>query len=257
MKKLTLTLYSIFSVITLNYAQNNNTVNNMNTECALDNITIPTQPFNSQSSSGTNCSKTSNDWLNTYKLQTHYIPSTNFEAIKTIPINIVVFGEDDPNGLQNNSTGFPITPSDVSVDLSNYEWWLNFAYEHTQNTTCTPMNPAYLPDSKIKFEIQFYFYNNSSILNNATSSQDLSAATYHFQQNPDAINQLNCYYVKTFHISGAAGFANTMNYNGKVIPYVMSGSGFTNYAAPFQGIYFYLESHLPHELGHTLSLKHT
>lgn len=255
---------SIFSsfigiLIQLNvFAQSNNTSNNMQTGCATDNITTQNQNFSMQSSSGTNCSKSSTDWTAKYKLQTHYIPSTNFEAVKTIPINIVIFGEDDPNGIQNNSTGFPITPSDVATDLSNYQIWLNVAYAQTQNTTCPPMNPAYLPDSKVRFVIkQFYFYNNSAVLNNATSSQSLAAATYHFQQNPDAINQINCYYVKTFFLSGAAGWANTMNYNGNVIPYVMSGSNFTDYTSPFQGIYFYLESHLPHELGHTLSLHHT
>ncbi len=118
--------FSIFSsfigvLIQLNaLAQNSNTSNNMQTGCATDNITTQNQNISLQSSSGTNCSKVSTDWTSKYKLQTHYIPSTNFEAVKTIPINIVVFGEDDPNGIQNNSTGFPITPSDVAADLSDY-----------------------------------------------------------------------------------------------------------------------------------------
>jgi hypothetical protein len=197
------------------------------------------------------CTNISFDWENKYKLQTHYIPSNNFEAVKTIPINIVIFGEDD-------YTGFPITPNDVATDLGNYQYWLNFAYAQTQNTVCTPMNPAYLPDSKICFVIKdVYFYNNSAILNDSSSTQIDTAANFHLSNNPDAINEVNCYIVKKFFISGAGGWANTMPYGGQTIPYIMTGSNFRNYNLPFQGIYFYFDSHLPHELGHLVGLWHT
>ena len=197
------------------------------------------------------CTNSSNDFMNSYRLQTHYIPSTTFEAIKTIPINIVIFGED-------NGTGYPIPATTAAANLVNYQDWLNRANNQTQNTTCTTISPAFLPDSKIRFVIKnFYYLNNTAILNNNTSTQGNAAMSFLFQNIPSAIFEINCILLKNFHISGAAGQATTFNFNGQTIPYVITGSGFTNYSLPYTGDYFYTSSHLPHELGHHLGLNHT
>lgn len=52
------------------------------------------------------CTPNSDAWINTYRLQESYVPKSinPWVGQKTIPVNIIFFGEDD-------STGFPLTPT--------------------------------------------------------------------------------------------------------------------------------------------------
>lgn len=104
-----------------------------------------------------NCQRSSTDWIQKYRLQSNYVPSTSYEAVKTIPINIVIFGKDD-------GSKYPITPTEFATDRGYYEEWVNKAYSFTQNTVCQTICPSYLPDTKIRIVInEVYFINNTAI----------------------------------------------------------------------------------------------
>lgn len=286
------------------YAQTNNAVNNLFYNCATDNITTQSQTFGAQSSNGTNCSKTSSDWTQHYQYIDTYKPNaTSYEAIKTIPINIVVFGEDDGSlfpfhiGQDMPNMASYFDPSGVEIanpylttsnNVNFFEAWLNQANVNTAAPSGTGIyfnnpapglstpytfqicNPSSLPDSKIRYVIKhYYFYKNSSI-NNLTGSQsniDLLARNLHLGANPDAINQINCYLYKYFNVPNAGGWSYEATYNNQIIAYTSSTSKIYEYInnpdipnGPDDWVnisaYAYFFGHLPHELGHRLSLWH-
>lgn len=197
------------------------------------------------------CSKTANAWMNYYRLQQNYIPHPNsIEAVKIIPINYVIFGESD-------STGFPFKPEHWPANKDSLTWWVNECFAIPQPTVHTVMNPAYVSETRIRFEIkEMYFYANSSILNNNTPSQAWQAMNHHFAENPEAKNQLNWYVVK--NSSAATGYATSVYYapENSSFPVVVSGSGYSNYDAPCGTCYFISSGHLRHELGHLFGLRH-
>ena len=217
-----------------------------------------------------------------YRLQTQYIPDANsFHAVKTIPINIVVFGEDIGTGFPFQVHGSIAKYYNVNGVLTSgfqsttswtqdFEVWLNEPFINPQGPYnviydptppgaphygILPQNPCSLPDSRVRFEIKnFYFYESSALLWTTTNESKLQ---HHFDLNPEAVNQINCVLSREFDHPSAGGRATTMNYNGKTIPYIITRSFYSNYNAPWGGEDWYVKNHLPHELGHPLRLNHT
>jgi hypothetical protein len=269
---------TLFLLMVLTYHLNAQTIECVTNEYELE------QYLSGIESTTNNCQANSQAYLNKYRLQTNYIPSsTSIEAIKTIPINIVVFLEDDAiyspfqvagsiasyydkNG--NLTSGFSTTTPDVQ----HFEDWVNRAYSNTQPPNgigwyagtstpaiTTPQNVSlYLNDSKIRFVINhYYFYENSAIFNDISSTCDNSKLSYHFSKNPEAVYEINCLLSKYTSNTNpsAAGFYSYNTYNNLTIPYI-STSTKIDYNL-WQGNYFYAENHLSHELGHFLKLDHT
>ncbi|MBC8146617.1 MAG: hypothetical protein H8E98_01365, partial [Bacteroidetes bacterium] len=232
-----------------------------------------------ESADVTNCSKNSQAYMNKYQLQTHYIPnSSSYEAVKTIPINIVVFLEDDAtifpfqvsgsnasyydkNG--NQTAGFSTTTSDVQ----HHEDWMNRAYDQTQppngigwqvpsnnQVNTMPQNVSYLSDSKIRFVIKhYYFYENSVLYNGNSYANDDNKLVYHLNKNPETINHLNCILAKNIGHPTAGGYADIYEHNGKKAISVQSLC--LNYTLFCDD--FYTQNHLSHEFGHHLRFWHT
>ena len=165
-----------------------------NLGCATESENIDFTPFTSQNSIQ-NCSKTSSDWLNHFRLPNSYKPTaTSYIGIKTIPINMVIFGEDDGSlfpfhigtDMPNMATYYdmngieipnPYTTTSQDVDL--FEAWINRPFQNPEPPLGAGIyyngpgpeddvpysfeicNPSSLPDSKIRFIINhFYFYKN-------------------------------------------------------------------------------------------------
>ena len=125
-----------FSMIMQSTAQNNNVTF---WECATELSNSSSSQLNTQSTQ--NCSKTSNDWLTQYQLIDNYIPNaTSFEAIKTIPINMVIFGEDD-------GTQFPFH---IGLDMPNMATYYNSLGIEIPNPYSTSSNQANKNGSKTK-----------------------------------------------------------------------------------------------------------
>ena len=243
----------------------------------------PIPLINSPLLSSTNCGKVSLDYQNKYRLQNYFKPNIgSYLPIITIPVNIVVFGEDNGTGFpfhiapnQLDDSGNPIIasyydingveiPNPYTTSSPNVQWfqrWFNFSYEHPAAPTGTGIvNPSSLPDCRIRVKIlHYYFYCNSSILNDNNGNQynlDYNAMHHHFTYNPEQTTKLNCYITKYFNIAGAAGHSPETNYNNKTIPYISSGSQYYNYSQNWAGDFFYFSQHMPHELGHRFNLNH-
>lgn len=92
-----------------------------------------------------NCNMSQNAWNLMYKLPQRYIPNANNLdiGIKTIPINLVVFGEDD-------STGFPISQASFSLDSALFSSWLNQAFVVNSNIFLSPQSTTIIPLSGLK-----------------------------------------------------------------------------------------------------------
>jgi len=227
------------------------------------------------------CTKSSAAYIQKYRLQTQYIPNTtSFQAIKTIPVNIVVFGEDDGTGFPFQINGSNTMYFDVNGNLTSgfqtsspntqyFHQWINHPFvapagpypviydlQGNPVSGIGPQNPCSLPDTRVRFLIKYYFYENSTLLASINSSAMLQ---YHFNLNPEAVNQLTCILSQEIYHPTAGGFASSMNYNGKTIPYVHTRTKYypIDYGQPWGGDYWYTAEHLPHEFGHHLQLDHT
>lgn len=193
------TLVLLFLIKLVNAQNSNVTV----WECATDISNSSSSQLNSQSTQ--NCSKTSSDWLTQYQFIDNYIPNAaSFEAIKTIPINIVVFGEDNGShypfhiGLDmpnmatyydQNGVEIPNPYITSSNNTIHFENWLNSTnvntaaptgvgvIENSSSTTADDVpynfnicNPASLSDSKVRYVIKHYYFYRNSAINNAQVS---------------------------------------------------------------------------------------
>ena len=176
-----------------------NTLNGQSTNNQMNFCEIPTPNQQSNYASSINnsssCDQTSNAFISNYANQTYY-PIINSEPIKTIPIDIVVFGDDDgsdlpfhiapnylsvgntieafPNYLNNN--GQPIVtyynstfqvmnnPFQISSKNSEYfQYWVNLSYEHPQHPTGN-VDIWGNNDYTVPFQFQI---NNQSILDDS------------------------------------------------------------------------------------------
>lgn len=202
----------------------------------------------------TNCSKNSQDFINTYRLQSSYTPKANGYVDEIIiPINIIVLADD---------YGKHGAYKDLEA-LDNEEFkedWLNRAFQKT--SLPSDPNPGYdstywLKTTEVKFEInEVYFYDSTEFFNTEVYG-DFTGRTkilnHHFLNNPDAKEFVNCFIVNNI---SAGGFASS--YNG--IPYIMSTGrkeGNMDENTTWIGRYWYWGLHLPHEVGHILKLCHT
>lgn len=194
------------------------------------------------------CSRSSQDWLEKYRLQSNYVPNSNYEAVKTLPINIVIFGE-------NDGSKYPISPIKFDTTRADYESWINIAYHKTQNTSCKTSCPDYLTDTKIRIVInKVYYLDSTAILNDGSSNQLTNALNFHLKQNPEAVNFVNCYLVR--NSNQGLGYANFQQYKGETIPSILSGTNFQDNMSDWGGDSFYFINHLHHEIGHLLGLYH-
>ncbi|HRH62860.1 MAG TPA: T9SS type A sorting domain-containing protein, partial [Bacteroidia bacterium] len=144
-----------------------------------------------------------------------------------------------------------------------WESWLNWTVSipfnniTNPNNCPIPINPAYLSDSKIRYKLKnVYFYDNSSILHETTSSQGEIANQFHLNQHPEDINQLNCYLLLTCYVSSAQGYYGSQVINNQSSIFVCSATNYTYSPLPWQNHFGYFQGHLPHELGHHLGLHH-
>lgn len=201
------------------------------------------------------CLRKSEDWLQKYRLQSTYVPNSSYEAVKTIPINIVFFGDDSGNY-------FPISPDIFAENRSNYEQWINLTYLTPQASTCQTTCPQTVYDTRIRIVInKVYFLKNTKILNDGSSNQVTNAMNFHLGENPEAVNFVNCYLVR--NSSEGLGYASFRKYkNGEVLPAILSGTGLSNKDKDYVWVEresdsFYFINHIHHEIAHLLGLYHT
>ncbi len=299
----------------------NNVVNaQTNALMGCGNQIIITQPSSQsvQSMQTQNCTSQSATYINKYRNQDFYIPITNpIIAEKIIPINIVVFGNNDGTGFPfeirpqcydynsgqtpvlinmpnyYDSQGNPIAtyydefgnlipddPLAIGTDLTaRYETWLNQQYYSPQTPTLPGgtqiCNPQTLPNTKIRYVIKHYYFYMNSDVNNSTCTSctsgilgqaylDLAARTHHFDLNPPAKDNINCYLMKTFNVpNGPLGWSYEkipyiQTTDPEALPYVSSSnqSGTPNSIWVDNSDFFYFHTHLAHELGHRLGIFH-
>lgn len=207
-------------------------------------------------------SDASDAFHNRYKRITNYIPHPQSHmAIKTLRINMVIVG-------MNDQYPFIWENDDIHDDMTNLEL-LNFsfkdiiAYQNNWQTSngfpCPePINPAYLPDSKIRIEVVNVRYINSEYFAINNSDQKVKELLeYHLNAYPSDTNQLNWYLTKQYHGQGGGqvSFHSGVSVLNELKNLVVIRSGYGN--LPYTGQNAMIHGHLPHELAHTLDLAHT
>ncbi len=266
-------IFLLLLITSISWSQSNSIIECVTNESDLE---IESQSFYANEP---DCGRNSVAYIQKYRLQTNYIPTTNsIEAIKTIPINIVVFLDDDAINIPfqvsgsmasyydkngNLTSGF----SSTSPAVANYEEWINRAYYKTQpasgvghdlngnQVNTTPEVSSYIKDSRTRFVIKhYYFYENSTLVDGSSWTNETNKIEYHLSKNPGAINQINCMLAKHIPYAGAAGYAGGWYYNGVQTYYVSTG---LDQYSNWQADYYYTENHLSHEFGHYLGLTHT
>ena len=205
------------------------------------------------------CTPNSDAWINTYRLQESYVPKSinPWVGQKTIPVNIIFFGED-------NGTGFPLTPTQFDSLRPLLQHWMNENFQSVVSPTgVVPFCNDYLNDSKIRVEIKnARFIPNSSVLNDSSFQQLNTTVNNHLILYPYDGLQLNWYIIKKhyhykpIYTQNATGSAQTYIFNGNSGFSIVTGSSYYQYGFEWIDGFQRFSNHFPHEIGHHFSLNH-
>ncbi len=198
----------------------------------------------------TGCSATSPAFIDRHNIISNYIPVTN-EPVKTIRINFNIMQKNDSSGnFQNNQDAlYGIPRLDTIFNI--------FVRAYTQMQT--PSDPitgvTSLSDSRFRFELNIYFYQNTSYWN----STNISAMNIYVDSiDHDRMNALNVYFTE---ISGYSYgyFPSDWNFsynNGAIICGRYFGSGGAEPILNPPDGDLCTGGALAHEIGHCLQLHH-
>lgn len=220
--------------------------------------------FNNRESEScaTNLNDASEAFHNKYKRVSNYIPYPESHiALKTLRINIVIVG-------MNGQFPFIWENDDLNDDMTNIEL-LNFSFSHIipfDNSWMTangfpcpePINPDYLPDSKIRIEVVNVRYVDSEYFAiNDSFEKAKELIEFHLNSFPTDTNQLNWYLTKQYYGPGAGQveLIQGLNIVNEIKSLSVIRSGYGN--LPYSGQHNMIHGHLPHEIAHTLDLDHT
>ncbi len=189
------------------------------------------------------CSNNSFDYVDNYDKFKFYLDHYSERPVTTIMINFNIWQKDDGSGNWEN------TPDHIAR-LQSVVNHINDIY----NSNCTPSDPISgvtdISDSKIRFELnEIYFYQNTTIWN-----EDQSGPITTAMNNVDnsRSKELNIHITGGTHPQGAAGFSLFPQYSNNLNHYVVT----FNNEHYITGDWAF-GSHLAHELGHSLDLRHT
>jgi hypothetical protein len=135
-------------------------------------------------SNGINCSRKSDTWLNKYRKQETYIPSST-DPVKTVHCQLIIWQKDDGSGTWDQHNPDHMDRLRSMIDLINLFW------SNAQGPSDTIPGVVPLGYSNIEFEIGLKFYQNSFLydhggrlcsnfdtLNKAAVKLDLANANY-------------------------------------------------------------------------------
>jgi hypothetical protein len=174
-------------------------------------------PFSSSGGPSLNCLKQSSEWVNYYRLLNSHKP-INYVDIKYIPINIVVFGNDDGSefpfhigqDMGSMATYYDIGGNEIpnpypttSNVVGSIDSWLNTVYTNPTapdgnaiyfngplptddvHYNVNIINPSSLPDTKIRFIINHYYFYQNGQINNAQIGSTINGDTVYSQYDID------------------------------------------------------------------------
>ncbi len=192
-----------------------------------------------------NCLMQSTAFLSKYGNQSYYIPNASSPQLKTVMVNFNIIQKDDGTG------NFTTSATDLA-NLNNIKLWLQESYQYNDQPSDPLPGVPFIPDTYIRFEINIYFYQNTSLWNssNYTALMNMVRTSY-----PGRLNQVNIFFTEG-DAGGASGFTSSLpshsNYaleQGIVTFHKYNGGNTVGYYATAM--------HLAHEMGHVFGLLHT
>ncbi|MCH7535126.1 MAG: hypothetical protein IH948_05185 [Bacteroidetes bacterium] len=193
------------------------------------------------------CNKKSFSYQNKYQLQRHYIPSQDHIPVKTIKIALHIW--------QNDSGGNnwdPINDTNHVARLNQIVKWINSKLSKVRKPSHPILPPEdELKDSKIRIEVQGMYTYQIGKYHKSISLNTLSK--YVFDNYPNRIDHVFPIHITNGKLGGASGLGQMPSNNIK-----SKHAGivtFHNTTNPVSDYSF--SSHLLHEIGHNLGLRHT
>jgi hypothetical protein len=191
------------------------------------------------------CSPTSTTYINKYRLQQTYIPTSN-TALITLNITLHVFTYDDGTaapGLFSSDTSSIGNPA----LLQNYISWLtNDVGERYSSQRNANYEPTFMinqiTDSKFRYVVSHIYYYPISAIHSNTNTSAYTCLNYINTNYPDRLKEG---LPILFNNSNSFGFQSF--YNG--LPFVAAGVNYYDLT--------HFKNHLLHEIGHALGWGHT
>lgn len=186
-----------------------------------------------------NCTRTlptSN--LDTNLLMSTFVPDSS-TAIITIPVNINIWRTDEGTGNYWENT-----PA-LKDSLRKVFGFLNWLYSQNQNPSDPIPGAKHIPDTKVRFVIDtFYYYNNSSLCYNDDVYSLTSYLSICF---PERLKNFNYHLT----INTTAGYSGVSSGYNSIYPAI------NTVKQDHQQHLYALAVHMAHEFGHNFGLKHS
>ena len=180
-------------------------------------------------------------------LMQKFIPD-NTTPVKTIKMDIHIWRNDDGTGNRwLNNQAYRDTMQ-MAVD------WLNHFFTNNDVPYCLSIPGAqYIPDVKVRFEIEnFYYYNNSDVTNNTNRGNPGRASNHVAAHHPDRLKNFMYHFVIASYEANSSVGGQSSGYNAS-LQFINKYNAFP---VEHQTITYALGQHMAHEFGHNFGLNH-